>query len=714
MERKVKQYPGLLTHAQGRWPTPQQFVLRLSLMILLLASLQASVMAQVACIPPAIGVPGQPGPPDWTGAFNPPANVQVNQDGIPSDPRWNGASSLTWADGTSGDTARFRAVQSGNNLFLSWSIELPPNGTPAANIVYVGFTQTSPRSPTNFAMTISLTSLTPHLDGTAPFAPAVFSVDAGGNPTTLGGPVPAWITNNTRVWLALNKFTVQTVVPTNGVDLNHGLLLGTDFNMWFEMQEALPPSTPKTVWDAVFPDGRGATPIAADVVTSGFSTVYATPGTWAQFHQSTGPGDPKCTLGGVSIAWNQIGTLNNDPITGLPAPNEILFQKKGSINPPPVNTFFASPTNGMSTDIAPGGITATFRIADWGSVADPNAPWTTIPNGQDVPSTALIPSGGTASQTNINFNWTVQDIVSGEQWLTEFQNATKAGHQCMLVELAGGALSTWIASHAFSLGAAIVDPAGNLQKVTVAGTSGGIQPSFNATFGGTTPGDGTVTWTNQGPAIGPGLTFLNNSVFRNMEFVPASQFSLDAAINIMGLKPISSGPRDVYLFVNTVNMPSVVETAWKDLYNKLFGVPTDRNPQRTREVLARMTQEQIIETLPTYHVFVFHDTAKHVTIQRQDFLIVHPQSSFGYYVFPHTDVAGWTNNLGGAKKIAPNYYRISVPNNGVAKVKTEITALETLPRGGCMGKTKSGMAFFLLAGMVLVGFKIHRPNGRRN
>src|SRR5206468_10987160 len=61
----------------------------------------------------------------------------------------------------------------------------------------------------------------------------------------------------------------------------------------------------------------------------------------------------------------------------------IKFKALGSPNPPPVNTFFASPKNGMATAIPAGGITATFRIADWGSTYDPNAPWTTIPGGQD-------------------------------------------------------------------------------------------------------------------------------------------------------------------------------------------------------------------------------------------------------------------------------------------------------------------------------------------
>jgi hypothetical protein len=304
--------------------------------------------------------------------------------------------------------------------------------------------------------------------------------------------------------------------------------------------------------------------------------------------------------------------------------------------------------------------------------------------------------------------------MAGEQWLTEFQT-TKPGHQCMLVELAGGALSTWIASHAFAMGATIVDPAGNLQKATIAGTSGAIQPSFSGTVGGATA-DGTVTWTDQGPAIGPGLTFLNNSVFRNMEFVQASDFVREASISILGLKPIKATPRDVYLLVNTKNMAAYYDTNWGAVYDRLFGTPTDRNPQKTHAVLAQLSSLQQRENLPTYHVYVFHDMNKHVTVDKKDFLILHAQSSFGYYVLPHGKYNGWTNSLSGAKQIAPNYYRVAVANNGVAKVVTKVSAVEVNPNpkpNGCFGKVSSGGAMLLIAGILLVGFKAHRSGGNR-
>ncbi len=58
---------------------------------------------------------------------------------------------------------------------------------------------------------------------------------------------------------------------------------------------------------------------------------------------------------------------------------------------------------------------------------------------------------------------------------------------------------TWTATTAQTVGALIVDSNGNVQQVTTAGTTAASQPTWNTVIGGTTS-DGTVTWTNRGPA----------------------------------------------------------------------------------------------------------------------------------------------------------------------------------------------------------------------
>ncbi|MGH9431168.1 MAG: hypothetical protein ACRD3T_06470 [Terriglobia bacterium] len=55
----------------------------------------------------------------------------------------------------------------------------------------------------------------------------------------------------------------------------------------------------------------------------------------------------------------------------------------------------------------------------------------------------------------------------------------------------------WQTSHAYVVGAQILDTNGNVQQCTTAGNSGTSAPSWNKAIGGGTP-DGSVTWTNAG------------------------------------------------------------------------------------------------------------------------------------------------------------------------------------------------------------------------
>jgi phage gp36-like protein len=53
---------------------------------------------------------------------------------------------------------------------------------------------------------------------------------------------------------------------------------------------------------------------------------------------------------------------------------------------------------------------------------------------------------------------------------------------------------TWTASTAYSAGAVLIDPRGNVQQCTTAGTSGTALPAFAAAIAGTTA-DGSAVWT---------------------------------------------------------------------------------------------------------------------------------------------------------------------------------------------------------------------------
>ena len=61
----------------------------------------------------------------------------------------------------------------------------------------------------------------------------------------------------------------------------------------------------------------------------------------------------------------------------------------------------------------------------------------------------------------------------------------------------------WASGHAYSLGNEIMDPAGHIQKVTTAGTSGSSAPAWNDAGSTTADGTGTLVWTDQGYNPGP-------------------------------------------------------------------------------------------------------------------------------------------------------------------------------------------------------------------
>jgi hypothetical protein len=271
--------------------------------------------------------------------------------------------------------------------------------------------------------------------------------------------------------------------------------------------------------------------------------------------------------------------------------------------------------------------------------------WATVPGGGSVANSGPIADGLEATNANdSHFNWTIENPE-----LAEFQNGTRRSHQCMLVELSS--------------------------------------PS--------------------------GLSFVNNSVHRNLDFKQASRFTESAQISLKSLPPIAPDGRDVYVWVETLNMPKVVTPNGKprDLRTTIPARPTgpaggppgtENQPQvsepsegkpipvpsleRLLAMLAagEVTPSQIEEVVPTYIVHVYHDTGKKLRLGGSDRPVLTPQGAFGYYVLHQGSLYGWEHQLVGEgftlEQLAPDFYRIKkVPNDGVVRVSTTITALETKP-----------------------------------
>jgi len=198
---------------------------------------------------------------------------------------------------------------------------------------------------------------------------------------------------------------------------------------------------------------------------------------------------------------------------------------------------------------------------------------------------------------------------------------------------------------------------------------------------------------------GAGLTFVSPTVYRNMDIMGASSVSREAEISVVGLAPILSGHRDVYLAVEVYNMPeysdpatpapraarlasfglAAVPRAGEGAPSALEELVNPLNVYAYNEAMVpnpEVAQIMIDTLFPTYRVHCYHDTGEREVIDGRRYVILGLQSSFGYHLVHEGDVLGWSHRLRGAIRLADRFYVLSVPNHGVARITSSIQALE--------------------------------------
>jgi hypothetical protein len=430
-------------------------------------------------IPVAGGVPGISGPPDWLSAA---ANVRLD------DVRWRGATQRSFGGGAS-QSAVFKAIHGnvgGPHIFLSFRAAFVQSLSDAWDTVYLGLQKSGGTKAMVVQIQVHGPAFTPagppSANPPANIASVQISTRTGAGAWVVEDMAPTWINANARVWLQSagdvaadpnNRWAVQLRIPvTAAMDIvdNSGPNLGTDFVMWYALRGAL---------------STGAAVVLADYRTAGTTSVgdlllgnYPLPTSWDQFLLTSGPG----AFGGVALGWGDVLVKS---AAGTYSTQIVNHQS---------NTFVARPRNyrPAGSTIPAGQINATFRIANWGSVAgDPNqvnfssSDWSYVPgNSELVPVNSDLAIAPLAAGANppagvdpIKLTATM-DLPAG-----------KSRHQCMLVTLSG---------------------------------------------------------TN--------LNFLNDSIYQNMNYDSASLIEREAEISSRGLTPFSARPRDVYLAVEKVNM----------------------------------------------------------------------------------------------------------------------------------------------------------------
>jgi len=321
---------------------------------------------------------------------------------------------------------------------------------------------------------------------------------------------------------------------------------------------------------------------------------------------------------GSSTSCHGISLQAGDIGTTNASANEISFTSP--------NTFFAKPLNGMAAQIASYALHARFRIANWGSQADwndiphPDSVWKEVPGGDDVKNGSAIAAGASGM---LSFSWTLTPCDT-----------------C------------------------------------------GFYPSSDICHG-------ACPFTYQKrkhqcmlvEMSGPGLTFLNNSVYRNMDYVHASTFSRDAEISVKGLADKASlqPQRDVYIYIEKLNMPDTVKQAAAPKDSAAIRDSIAR-ATKGREVTAVVPSYSSQSKQPMYLVHVYRDVGDKETIDGHVYQILKAQTSFGHIVVHEGSLVGWESTLSGAEKIGPNLYKIGVPKNGAVIVSTTINAMESFPK----------------------------------
>jgi hypothetical protein len=608
------------------------------------------------CIPYGKGVPGTElwnKAPNWWGA----GAVWPHYDTDLYSPSWRGLLEIILPyvpTGTDGNHVNFRLLHHEEGgvryLYMSWILEIVPDLS-GENVLYIGLMDTT-SSGKNVLIKIELSTISEAV-ATQDYIDSVWISDNINVTTWSRYPEdqftsyqsPAWLDTTGKVWVFPDaigvggKWAFQMRVPLTNSDgsgdyyLDNGINLSDSLKIWFEAREGHP--------EDPFDPGLTYIPFSwPHLTTLPSGTPSPTTPTIDQWQDmQLVPYGAGCAHEGISILPENIGTKNTpDHQINLSEPND----------------FFAVPRNHYSDPIS--GIKARFRIANWGSHAiweqdvAPDSLWADIADSSGIPEVGItLNAGSIALPSDVDTIFHTGWIPPAGEFQTEcpvsdpadIEEDKRRCHQCMLVDL--------------------------------------IRPG--------------------------GVIFLNKSVYRNMNYVSASKFKHVAEINTKGLSKLPEGveDRDIFLYVQAKNMPKFVKNQSDEIPN-IRGLIQDRNnrinenrkkmrsfaapvedsdqPQPESAItslsdsiaeLERPLFKEMSEKMPTYTIHSYYDTGERDVNGSK---IVKLMTSFGYFVQHEGELDGWLHQLYGAEKIGPTYYKISVPENGIAYISNTINAVD--------------------------------------
>jgi hypothetical protein len=619
------------------------------------------------CVPYGYGGAYAPGAPTWWQGHSTTGWGRFNT--WVDDPRWSGSNSINYGNGATNEL-QFRSLYYPQNnpkyIYLSWWYKAALVSPATQNRVWVGLS--SAANQPAILVDVDLTTNTPKTGSADAASITTKYYDPNGNVLFSFPAAPVW-TGDIRVWI--DRVTDQTTLnppQQNDIDESGNWAVHMRIPIGVELGDATHSvvlNSAFSMWYELLQGTPGNPVIAYSWPRASYATGFANnptlPATSTWDNVELGGGG----CGGITIEPSDITVTNS----GVSSDGSSI-----STTATP-NTFIAKPTNLSLSKDAMGNNTvqqaidvnklhARFRIANWG-IQPNSANWNTVRGLGDVQQSG----GGTiayGSKWAISGNWTPDSSLPDEQ---EFFSCDpintnpnkKPCHQCVQVELFG-------------------------------------------------PSD---------------IEFLKSSAFQNMRVVQNSVFSESAEVSVVGLPPASTAKRDVYLYVQTNNLPAKVEggkTPSRDTKPPVeprmgvnavtshgntgikmpedgYELPSDEELQPDR---GRTLLEQRFDAEPTYIVRGYYDTGLKINIDGTDRPVLESMVAFGYFSQHEGALYGWKHKLEGAEKLGTDFYRLRVPNNGTAKITNTIEAMENPPVVDTATHLKWWQWLFIILGILLV------------
>jgi hypothetical protein len=652
------------------------------------------------CLTTPVALPGLSGPPVWfdPGAPSPLWRAELN------DPRWAGAPIYTLcanldlsscAPGTA--NAQFRVLLDGTTLYLAIQ-NLVDDATTSSDAVFVGVAQRAPALGAR-AASIVLGGGSPVTvpagipsDAIAP-APAPANVVATFSATTATLPgdwvvekdaldpvIPAWLpkigaSEGIALWKGSPGVQWAVTLKIDLTQLGYAAPITQPIRLFVGSRHV--PSvcpTPGSCAQVPLPN------VTTNTVRGSATIIPSNPASWTELVPSAG-----CS--GIEIDPSSIGVW-----TGASPLSSMIQACPPAPRPPPAspwppgcpgarNRFRVVPHNVPATSSGPAtphAVRANLRLANWGSTIDSmqHAPWQPIPGtGNPLSDPVLGPAwqwiGSASGSPTIELEC---PLLPGATYCPAIGNAGlgpgQSPHQCLLAELKA-------------------------------------QPGLN-------------------------LPFVSSAAYRNMIFANLSSTSTDATLTIQGLQKLTgtAAPRDLYLYVQTRNMPAHSDTARElpaalmeallgyaenpparpiarrrgnagpvgvaapsaavekfdpvSLADLTSGTITDIRqlpPARNPLLWPTLTGDQALGLAwPSYRVYVYYDTGERQRVDGVERASLAPMVPFGYYLKHAGTFFGFEHELRGQgvqlEPLGGSWYRVRVENEGSVVVGTRISAEE--------------------------------------